>query len=252
MLLEKGLRPDTATQLFDDLSDRGVDLVNNSREDLRWAFAQLLCRRIEVARADQGQDTLALIGPGGAGKTSLVLKLATHDHLLGDTKPVVVHIQPEADHGTAYQNPTDLYRQFGLPVQNVRTEEQMAQVLSRTREFGRVLVDTPPLPLPLDEGRPALRRIGHLLRPLQPLDVHFVLSATHGFGSLKAETLHHLPLRPDATSITHLDEARTWGRVVEWLIALNLPVQFVSEGPQVPSGARAFSLKWFVEDVMDL
>jgi hypothetical protein len=52
--------------------------------------------------------------------------------------------------------------------------------------------------------------------------------------------------------MTHLDEVSTWGRLVEWLIALDLPLQFVSGGPDVPEGARVFSLEWFVEDVMDL
>lgn len=252
VLLDKGLRPKTATRLFDDLSDRGVDLANNAAEDLRWAFAQQLCSRIDVAGRDCGQPPLALIGPGGVGKTSLILKMATHDDLLGNGEPVVLHLQPEIDHGTAYQNPTGLYRQHGIPVQNVRTEDEMARALNRAKSFEHVLIDTPPLPLPLDEARPALRRFRHLLRPLQSLSVHFVLSATHAFDSLDAESLQHLPIRLEAASITHLDEASTWGRVVEWLTMLDLPVQFVSDGSRVPDGARAFSLKWFVDDVMDL
>ncbi|MFB6272189.1 MAG: flagellar biosynthesis protein FlhF [Salinibacter sp.] len=252
VLLEKGLRPETADRLFDELSERGVDLTNNPPEDLRWACAQLLCQCLEVAEPGWGQKTLALIGPGGAGKTSLILKLATHNQLLGSGEPVVLHLQPEPDRTTAYQNPVDLYRQFGIPVQHVRTEEEMAQALNRAESFGRVLIDTPPLPLPLSESRSALRRLEYLLRPVHPLDVHFVLSATRAFNSLDATALPHLPVRPNAVSLTHLDEAPTWGRMVEWLFTLDLPVQFVSEGPQVPDDVQAFSLQWFVEDVMDL
>jgi flagellar biosynthesis protein FlhF len=252
MLLNKGLRPETVTQLFDGLSDRGIDLGDDPSEDLRWAFAQSLCRRIDVADPDPAPAPLALIGPGGAGKTSLLLKLATHDHLLKGGEPVVLHLSPEEDHGTAYQNPSSLYQRHGIAVQNVRTEDEMVQALKRARSFGRVLIDTPSLPLPLDESHTALRRFERVFRRLRSLRVHFVLSATHGFNNLKAESLQHLPIQLDAASITHLDEARTWGRVVEWLITLDLPVQFVSEGPKVPGGARAFSLEWFVEDVMDL
>lgn len=251
LLLDKGLRPETVTQLFDELSDRRVAL-DGPTEDLRWALAQLLCRRIKVASPDQGPSNLVLLGPGGAGKTSMILKMATHDHLLDDGEPAVIHLQPTSDHGTAYQNPTPLYRRFGIAVQNVRTEEEMARALSRTENFGSILVDTPPLPLPLSESRSALRRIETFLQPLRPLDAHFVLDTTRALDSLDAAALSHLPVQPSAVSITHLDEARTWGQVVEWLTALDLPVQFVSEGPQVPTDARAFSLEWFVKDVMDL
>lgn len=251
VLLDKGLQPETAIRLFEELADRGINLDDSPSEDLRWAFAQLLCRRIDVADTDQSPNNLVLLGPGGAGKTSLILKMATHDRLL-DGEPVVIHLQPSSDRNTAYQNPTSLYRKFGVAVQNVRTENDMARALRRAESFGSVLVDTPPLPLPLDESRPALRRIESFLQPLRPLSTHFVLSATRALGNLDTTTLPHLPLHPSAVSITHLDEASTWGRVVEWLIALDLPVQFVSEGPQVPDGARAFSLEWFVKDVMDL
>ena len=251
MLIDKGLQAETATQLFDELADRGINLDESPSEDLRWAFAQLLCRRIEVAETDQRPDNLVLFGPGVAGKTSLILKMATHEHLLKG-RPAVIHLQPSSNRDIAYQNPTPLYREFGVAVQNVCTEEEMARALRRAERLGPVLVDTPPLPLPLSESRPALRRIASFLQPLRPLDAHFVLSATRALGNLDTTVLPHLPVRPSAVSITHLDEAGTWGRVVEWLIALDLPVQFVSEGPQVPDDARAFSLEWFVNDVMDL
>lgn len=251
LLLDKGLQPETVTQLFDELSDRRVAL-DGPTEDLRWALAQLLCRRIKVASPDQGPNNLVLFGPGGAGKTSMILKMATHDHLLDGGEPAVIHVQPTSDHGMAYQNPTSLYRRFGIAVQNVRTEEEMARALSRTENFGSVLVDTPPLPLPLSDSHAALRRIKTLLQPLRPLDAHFVLNTTRALDNLDAAALSHLPVQPSAVSITHLDESGTWGQVVEWLTTLDLPVQFVSEGPQVPTDARSFSLEWFVKDVMDL
>jgi flagellar biosynthesis protein FlhF len=251
-LLDKGLKPDTVTRLFDELSDRGVDPTGNFPGEMRWACAKLLFRRIEVAGPDQTRDNLLLMGPGGAGKTSLILKMATHDRLLAGGPPIVVHLRPESDRLADYQNPTSLYKKHGVPVRNVRTREDLDQALRHTERFGRVLIDTPPLPLPLEKGRSVLRRVQSILRPLRPLTVHFVVDATRALHNLDASVLSHLPVRPSAVAMTHLDEVAKWGRFVEWLITLNLPIQFVSGGADVPEAARTFSLEWFVEHVMDL
>jgi len=252
VLREKGLKSDTVTRLFDELSERGVDPTSKFPGELRWACAKLLFQRIDISGPDQGHDNLMLIGPGGAGKTSLILKMATHDRLLVGDQPMVIHLEPESGRVTDYQNPTSLYEKFGVPVRNVRTKEDLGEAMRHTEYFGRVLIDTPPLPLPLKEGRSILRRVQSILRPLRPLDVHFVLNATRALQNLDETVLPHLPVRPSAVAMTHLDEMATWGRLVEWLIALDLPIQFASGGSDVPEGARVFSLEWFVEDVMDL
>ena len=251
-LLEQGMRPGTLTKLFGELAERGHDPETDDPDTIRWALAQVLRKRLHVSTPRGSSGALAFIGPGGAGKTALLLKLATHGSFFARRDPAVIVLAPEEEGGTAYQNPTDLYRRFGLPVQNVRSEEEMQQALQRVESFGQVLVDTPPLPLPLAEARPVLCRLERLLRPLMPLDVHFALSATHAFGGFDADVLKRLPVTPSAMALTRLDEAPGWGRVAEWLMTLELPVQFVSDSPRVPEGARAFSPTWFVEEMMGL
>ncbi len=251
-LLEDGLRPKTATALFGDLTERGVDPRESPRDELHWALAQVVCRRIQTDPLTDDTGVIALVGPSGAGKTSLALKLAVHDRMLARQDTAVLHLCPEAGRNASYQNPTALYRRFGLPVRSVRTKEDMAKALRCVGDFEQVLIDTPPLPMPLSEARPVLRRYRRLLRPLPRPDVHFVVDATRALGGIDEATFARLPLRPTAAAVTHLDEVHDWGQVAEWLIHVDLPVQIVSEGPEVPDGARAFSLRWFVEDVMDL
>ena len=251
-LVDGGLRPQTATALFDDLAARGVDPDESPRDDLHWALAQVMCRRIQTDPSGPETGVLALVGPSGVGKTSLALKLAVHDRMFGAQDTAVIHLLPDEEHHSSYQNPTDLYRRFGLPVRSVRTEEDMAKALSSIRGFEQVVVDTPPLPMPLADARPALRRFARLLRPLPAPAVHFVVDAPRALGGLEDTSFSELPLSPTAAALTHLDEVCRWGQVAEWLIHVDLPVQLVSQGPEVPDGARAFSLQWFVEDVMDL
>ncbi|MEF8816028.1 MAG: flagellar biosynthesis protein FlhF [Salinibacter sp.] len=251
-LLKEGLRPKTANALFGDLVDRGVDPDESPRDELHWALAQVVCRRIQTDPPTDDTGVLALVGPSGAGKTSLALKLAVHDRMLAAQDTAVIHLLPEEGRNASYQNPTALYRRFGLPVRSVRTEEDMAKALRSIDGFEQVIIDTPPLPMPLSDARPVLRRFRRLLRPLPSPAVHFVVDATRALGGADEATFARLPLRPTAAAVTHLDEVHDWGQVAEWMIHVDLPVQIVSEGPEVPDGARAFSLRWFVEDIMDL
>lgn len=252
-LVEDGIRPQTATALFEDVTERGVDPDDSPRDELHWALAQVMCRRIQTEDLRQDARALALVGPSGAGKTSLALKLAVHDRMFGAQETAVIHLLPEEGRSSySYQNPTDLYRRFGLPVRSVRTEEDMAKALNCTDNFPQVVIDTPPLPMPLSEARPVLRRFQRLLRPLSTPAVHFVVDATRALGGFDEAGFSQLPLRPTAAAVTHLDETYSWGQVAEWLIHVDLPVEVVSDGPEVPDGARPFSLRWFVDDVMNL
>jgi flagellar biosynthesis GTPase FlhF len=251
-LVETGMRPATLTALFDELAERGHDPAGATSDELRWAFAQVLRRRIHTPTPTSSAGALAVIGPSGAGKTALLLRLATHSSFFARREPSVIHLRPDDETATAYQDPTDVYRRFGLPVQSVRTEAEMTQALARAEHLGQLLIDTPPLPLPLERGRAVLRRFERLLRPLLPLDVHFAWNATRALDGFDASALTQLPLPVRAVALTHLDETPRWGRLAEWLLSHDLPVQYVARSPHVPDGARAFSATWFVEELMDL
>lgn len=250
-LMEQGLRPSTLNKVFDRLVSRGFE-PDDEPDDLRWAVAQELRRLIsDVAAPKQSRGPLLCIGPSGAGKTSLLLKLAVNDAFYGRHRPTVISIMP-ADDSIPYQNPAELYRSFGVPVQNVRSTDEMEEALQRASAFDQMLIDTPPLPVQPKEAHRMLKRIKQMVRSLLPLQIHFTLNATRTLEDFESDFFRRLPLRPDSVALTHLDESTRWGRVAEWLLSLDLPIQFVSTGPRVPSGVEPFSPTWYIEEMMDL
>ncbi|MEX0601366.1 MAG: flagellar biosynthesis protein FlhF, partial [Rhodothermales bacterium] len=94
--------------------------------------------------------------------------------------------------------------------------------------------------------------VKRLVDPILPLRIQLVVNATRSLHDFDVDTVRGLPLRPEALALTHLDETPGWGRVAEWLIALEMPVQFVSTSPAVPDGVISFSPSWFVEEMMKL
>lgn len=248
-LLQQGLLPGTATRLFDALAAHGYG-PETDEETLRWALARELRRMLDVAAPTHGTGTLALIGPSGAGKTALALKLAAHPGFYGRRRTTVLVVQPEDPEAIGYHAPLDLYRRFGLPVRCVQTPEEMGGALDRVRGFDQILIDTPPLPARPAAARTMLLRLTRFLSPIVPLQVQLVLNTTRALESFDAAYLQNLPLRPDALALTHLDETVGWGRVAEWMLQLRLPVQFASTGPRIPDGLTAFSPSWFVEELM--
>lgn len=251
-LLDEGMRPRTVTRLFGELTQRGFDPETAESDDLHWGFAQLVCRRIEIASNEETGRPLVVVGPGGAGKTSLVVKLASHLGFHDRDAAMVIHVLPEDDRGTAYQPPTDLYRRVGLPVQNVRTRTDMKTAVKRAQGFNQVFVDTPPVPFPLDKGDSVLRRFNKLLQPLGSIETHFVLNASYAFDGMDTDIFGRLPLEPDRVALTHLDHIAGWGRLVEWLLGLPCPVEFVTDGRRIADSVRLFTREWLVKEQMEL
>ncbi|HET6567150.1 MAG TPA: flagellar biosynthesis protein FlhF [Rhodothermales bacterium] len=249
MLLKKGMRPATAARLFDRMAGKGYT-PDAEHERLHWALAQELRNALDLEAPRYETGTLLLLGPSGAGKTSLALKLAKHQNFYGRRRTTVIFIQPEDEQLIGYHTPVAFYRQHGIPVQSVRTAEEMQQALGRVQQFDQIIIDSSPMPSQEQEGRRMLGHVRRVADVVMPLQIQLVVNATRVLDGLGAAFLKNMPLRPDSVAITHLDEVDDWGRIAEWMMAASLPVRTVSMGQRVPDGLASFSPSWFVEKMM--
>lgn len=250
-LLTLGFRPGTVTKLFDTLAAKGFQ-PDTDDESLKWALAQEIRRSISQYAVRETHGAQVFVGPSGSGKTSLLLKLARHAGFYGRRQTAVIAIGPEDAERAFHNSPVDLFRRHGLPVQTVSSLDEMRAAVQRVQHFDHILIDTPALPLQPNASRKALRHIKRLVDPILPLSVQLVMNATRTLDDFDADAVRNLPLRPDAVALTHLDETPGWGRVAEWLVALEMPVQYLSTSPDVPDGVISFSPSWFVEEMMKL
>ena len=250
-LLNQGMRPQTAMALFNGLADKGFG-SDTPEADLRWALAQELRKRLEPTTPSRAVGTQVVCGPSGSGKTSLILKLALHPSFYGRRSTGILVVLPEDDAAQAFHNPVDVYRRHGLAVQSVQHPSEMPDALDRMRAFDQILIDTPPLPRKRDAMAGHLRRLKQMIDPIMPLQVTFVYSAADALDGVREGLFDGLPLTPDAVALTHLDETTGWGRLADWLLALERPVPYVSCGPRTPDDLYGYSPTWFVEEMMQL
>ncbi len=248
-LLKQGMRPSTVTRFFEQLVSKGFE-PDHEPQKIRWALAQVIRNSLQMATPKRYTGTVMFIGPSGAGKTSLILKTASHPSFFGRHKSTVISILPEDKADIPYQNPAELYTRYGISVQTVRGVEEMNQALDRAENYDQVLIDTPPMPVHEAGARKMLLYLKRLTEPLMPVQIHMVLNATRALDEFDLSYIQRLPLRTDAIAITHLDETRSLGRIAEWIMQTKLPVQFASSSPKVPEGVGAFTPSWFVEEMM--
>ena len=250
-LLRQGMRPSTVTRLFEQLMTKGLE-PDQEDSKIRWALAHEIRNMLKTATPKRYSGTIMFIGPSGAGKTSLLLKIATHPSFFGRHKTTIISILPEGDNSIPYQNPASLYSEYDLPVQTVRNIEEMSGALDRADNFDQILIDTPPMPVHEARARKMLLAMKRIIEPLLPIQVHLVLNATRALDEFDLSYIQRLPIRPDSIAFTHLDETQGFGRLAEWMIETKLPVQFASSSPIAPDGVGAFTPSWFVEEMMRL
>ena len=248
-LLKQGMRPSTVTRLFEQLMTKGLE-PDHEESKIRWSLAHEIRNMLRTATPKRYVGTIMFIGPSGAGKTSLMLKIAKHPSFFGRHNTTIISILPEENKEIPYQNPAALYTDYDIPVQTVRNIDEMILALDRANNFDQILIDTPSMPVHESKARKMLLYIKRIIEPLLPIQVHLVLNATRALDEFDLSYIQRLPIRPDSIAFTHLDETKGLGRLAEWMIQTKLPVQFASSSPVTPDGVGAFTPSWFVEEMM--
>jgi flagellar biosynthesis protein FlhF len=172
------------------------------------------------------QTVVAVVGPAGVGKTSLIGKMACQQR---DDQPITMAmVSVDAWRQPSGETLLKWAEQAGADVELVGGPEQLSAALQRLREHDLVLIDTAGCS-PSDS--PMLQSIKEYLDLAQPDEVHLALPA----GLSRSYICHSLEsfklLRPTHWALTKLDESVGAG---QWLAPLwnsSMPVHYLSHGP---------------------
>lgn len=225
-LVAIGLQPATARRIVQAVP-------SDSDFEAGWSRALgALARALPVCAADVTGEpgVMALFGPTGSGKTTLVAKLAARAALEYGPEQVALVSVDNCRLG-AFDQMRGVGRLLGLPVWTARDALELAAVLEGASERHLVLIDTAGLG----------PRSGHLQAQLEMLGSmagrvrgYLALSATTEPCGIDQLLAAYDRARPVGCMLTKLDEAGSLGGVLSAVIEQALPVAFISDGQGIP------------------
>lgn len=180
--------------------------------------------------------TIALIGPTGVGKTTTIAKLAATYKLRMGLR--VGLVTADTYRIAAVEQLRTYAGIIGLPLRVALTPSEMRSGCEALRECDVVLVDTAGRS-PGDAGK--LGELGAFLDAAVPHQVHLVLSGASSEACLRHAVASFAAVGPTHLIYTKLDEAVSFGVLVNIARRVNAKLSFVTTGQEVPDHIEAGS-----------
>jgi flagellar biosynthesis protein FlhF len=195
--------------------------------------------------AAAGRRVIALIGPTGVGKTTTIAKLAANFKLHEGRRVGLVTID------TYRIAAVDQLRTYAeiieVPLATVLSPAELKQAIRAMQDVDVVLIDT--------AGRSQndqlrLNQLRSFLAVLDAHEVHLVVAAT-GTRSCTRRVLEcFAPLGANRIILTKLDEAETFGTILNIAAASDAPFSYVTTGQAVPDDIAPARADWLARRIL--
>ena len=186
-------------------------------------------RRKPRHRRDGRREVVVVVGPSCAGKTSLSVKLASHQAVYRDRRVGI--ISTDIFRAGANAGLKSLGKILSVPIIEVRQVDDISRALTNLAKYDVILVDTPGRS-PLSKG--SLPDLQTQLAVLQPTETLLVLSANMALEELWLFTGLYQGVHPSGLVVTKLDETSKPGKVLGLVDDSSLPLKYVTAGRAVP------------------
>ena len=236
-LIQQQVSEEIAIRVVDDvkaeLSPEQLANPNTVRDRLTQKLEQMLPASFAgpVARPATGVGcrSICLIGPTGVGKTTTIAKLAAAFKLRQRQKVGLITIDTyriaAVDQLRTYANI------IGVPLKVVLTPAELAAAMREMSDCDTILIDT--------AGRShvdqmKLNELSQFITVAKPTEVHLVLSSTTTQEAMEAAIEQFSKIRVDQIIFTKLDEAVSFGVLLNVARTASRALSYLTTGQDVP------------------
>ncbi len=227
-----------------ELAQEVIDKARNGRDaglldpetlqtELKNAISHMLPIDTAAGKITETTDgrprTIALVGPTGVGKTTTIAKLAATFKLKQKKKVGLITMDT---YRIAAVDQLRTYAQIiGVDLQVASSSAELTAALQKTRDCDVVLIDT--------AGRsqkddPKLGQLSGFLATANPHEVHLVLSSTSSEAVMLDIAERFSQISYDRLIFTKLDEAVSYGVLLNVAKTINKQLSYLTTGQEVP------------------
>jgi len=237
-LIAQDLSQELADQIVNDVRDELPGPMLDDDSAIYEAVMRRLAAYIPVAEeavttingdGDGGPRIIALVGPTGVGKTTTLAKLAAAFKLR--QKKSVGLITSDTYRIAAVDQLRTYANIIGLPLKVVLTPSEMQQAIHALGHCDVILIDTAGRS---QRDHDRIAELGVLMDAADPHEIHLVLSSTAGEKVLLREAEAFSQVRVDKIVLTKLDEAVSFGVLVDVILKVGKELSFFTTGQEVP------------------
>lgn len=207
-----------------------------SLEDTEAIEEQLLQRIKKIVHvkpdAPREQNTpcvIAIVGPTGVGKTTTIAKLASLNKLLARKRIALITSD------TYRIGALDQLRTFAaiaqIPLEVAYEPSDIPAALASFRDYDIVYLDTVGRSQRNDED---LAELESILQAAHPDEIHLALTPSTNWATLSEMAERFRSLNPNRLLFTKLDEAKTYGSILNLVGRMKLPVSYITNGQMIP------------------
>ncbi len=236
-LIEQQVSEEIAIRVVDDvkaeLTPEQLSNPGSVRDRLTQKLEQLLPANLtnSVARPPTGVGcrSICLIGPTGVGKTTTIAKLAAAFKLRQRQKVGLITIDTyriaAVDQLRTYANI------IGVPLKVVLTPAELVTAMKEMSDCDTILIDTAGRS---QSDQMKLNELSQFVTLAKPTEVHLVLSSTTTQESMEAAIEQFGKIRVDQIIFTKLDEAVSFGVLLNVARTASRALSYLTTGQDVP------------------